>query len=299
MTSRYFDKHRALANGIWLSGTAAGSMAIPPLIEMLMPRYGFRGCILILGACILHVCLCAIAYRPMEIHQRITELDEKRKAIAARMNNADKWMKEDSIDDSVTAVSIAVTPPTNKMLQVPDLFEMPEDGASSIGDANSLSEQRTPRARRRTRASSMIHSMEDLSTDSTCIYKDARSLHGSSVLSLRHPPSVNNGTLQRSTAPSVTASSSACCANVNQYLDLSLVRNPLFVAMTTTVMLMAVGCPQMLFFLPAYANSVGLSKSDCSLLISISAIWDLVGRLGFGWIADLKIFPNSWAYLIG
>jgi len=76
MTSRYFNKRRALANGICVSGTAAGSIVIPPLMEVLIPIYGFRGCILILGACMLHVCFSASLYRPIHIHQQIVELDQ-------------------------------------------------------------------------------------------------------------------------------------------------------------------------------------------------------------------------------
>ena len=32
MTSQYFKKHRALANGLCVGGTAAGSMLIPPSV---------------------------------------------------------------------------------------------------------------------------------------------------------------------------------------------------------------------------------------------------------------------------
>ena len=47
--SKYFDKHRALANGICISGTAAGSFVFPMLIEHLVHNFGFHGTILILG----------------------------------------------------------------------------------------------------------------------------------------------------------------------------------------------------------------------------------------------------------
>lgn len=64
--SQYFDKHRALANGICVSGTAAGSFVFPLLIELLVKDFGFHGTILLLGGCMLHVCVSATLYRPLE-----------------------------------------------------------------------------------------------------------------------------------------------------------------------------------------------------------------------------------------
>lgn len=64
IVSQYFDKRRALANGLCVSGTAAGSFVFPMLIERLVRAFGFHGTILILGGCMLHVCASAALYRP-------------------------------------------------------------------------------------------------------------------------------------------------------------------------------------------------------------------------------------------
>lgn len=66
IVSLYFDKHRALANGICVSGTAAGSFVFPMMIEHLVYHFGFHGTILILGGCMLHVCASAALYRPVD-----------------------------------------------------------------------------------------------------------------------------------------------------------------------------------------------------------------------------------------
>lgn len=66
LVSQYFDKHRALANGICVSGTAAGSFVFPLLIELLVRDFGFHGTILLLGGCMLHVCVSATLYRPLD-----------------------------------------------------------------------------------------------------------------------------------------------------------------------------------------------------------------------------------------
>ncbi|VVD02529.1 unnamed protein product [Leptidea sinapis] len=64
IVSQYFDKHRALANGICVSGTAAGSFVFPMLIEKLVTTYGLHGTLLLLGGGMLHVCVAATLYRP-------------------------------------------------------------------------------------------------------------------------------------------------------------------------------------------------------------------------------------------
>lgn len=71
IVSLYFNKRRALANGICVSGTAAGSFVFPMLIEYLIYKFGFHGTILILGASMLHVCVSATLYRPLEINEAV------------------------------------------------------------------------------------------------------------------------------------------------------------------------------------------------------------------------------------
>lgn len=66
IVSLYFNKRRALANGICVSGTAAGSFVFPILIECLIHKFGFHGTLLLLGAGMLHVCVSATLYRPLD-----------------------------------------------------------------------------------------------------------------------------------------------------------------------------------------------------------------------------------------
>ncbi|TRY67846.1 hypothetical protein TCAL_11469 [Tigriopus californicus] len=68
LTARYFDKNRAKANAFCLSGTAAGSFVLPFFIEFCLGIYGFRGTVLILGGCMLHLCISASLYRPLAVH---------------------------------------------------------------------------------------------------------------------------------------------------------------------------------------------------------------------------------------
>ena len=90
MTARYFDKRRGIANAFCLSGTAAGSFILPFLIEYLLDGYGFRGTMLILGACMLHILVSSALYRPLATHVNI--LRRKRLGYV-------HTVEEDCIDD--------------------------------------------------------------------------------------------------------------------------------------------------------------------------------------------------------
>lgn len=154
------------------------------------------------------------------------------------------------------------------------------------------------------RSSSILHSVEDLSTDSTCVYKAARS----SLRSLKSsgtamgppeqpqpPPSPPNR------MPSLTASTesnkSKFMQKLTRYLDLSLLKNPQFIMMCVSVSLMSTGSPYMLYYLPAYVHAAGYSKSEAGYLVAISAVLDLCGRLGLGWLSDLKLFDRRKGYI--
>ena len=234
MTSRYFNKRRALANGICVSGTAAGSMVIPPLMEVLIPIYGFRGCILILGACMLHVCFSASLYRPIHVHQQIVELDQQKKL---RCNNPSNGDFTSIIEPIIENPPLVVSQPlsdihnSSNTLQVPSRWatSAPEDNVSvvdSIFEGSAIPFH--------CKESAMVHSIEDLSTDSTIFYKEKMS-NAASVLSLRQ----GDGTTVYE--PSLTSQRSGFLRTLVQYIDITLVADPLFLLMTSTVMLMSIG----------------------------------------------------------
>ena len=84
--------------------------------------------------------------------------------------------------------------------------------------------------------------------------------------------------------------------SINKYIDLSLVKDPVFLILAGSVMMMAIGVPHCLFFLPTHAKFIGLPATDASFLLSISAIFDLAGRLVFGFFLDLNLFPKYLGY---
>lgn len=226
----------------------------------------------------LHICLSAALYRPTEVHQAISENNGK----------TDSSTSDSLIPKIITEV--AYDDQHGPEVHQDHILEVDN---KLVGLKQSPTHLLRPELERK---SSMFHSIEDLTTDSTIYYKEM--CHQKPEVNCQPPVERGEGqNFHPSEKPKKPRERPSICTILN-YIDFTLIRNPLFLLLASTVMLMAVGCPQALFYLPSYANSLGLTKSECSLLLSISAIFDLTGRLGLGFIADLNLFSKYKAYSI-
>ncbi|XP_051160591.1 monocarboxylate transporter 9 [Leptopilina boulardi] len=68
IVTSYFVRKRGLANGLCISGSAIGSIILPPLLRFLLHEYGYRGSVLIMGAIMLNVWASGLLYEPVENH---------------------------------------------------------------------------------------------------------------------------------------------------------------------------------------------------------------------------------------
>ncbi|XP_044741743.1 uncharacterized protein LOC123302738 [Chrysoperla carnea] len=68
IVTSYFVRLRGLANGLCISGSALGSIILPPVLRILLEYYGYRGAVLIMGGITLHVWVGALFYDPVEKH---------------------------------------------------------------------------------------------------------------------------------------------------------------------------------------------------------------------------------------
>lgn len=70
IVTSYFVRLRGLANGICISGSAFGSIILPPILRYLLEEYGYRGAILIMGGITLNTWVAALFYEPVENHMK-------------------------------------------------------------------------------------------------------------------------------------------------------------------------------------------------------------------------------------
>ena len=84
---------------------------------------------------------------------------------------------------------------------------------------------------------------------------------------------------------------------INKYIDLSLVKEPIFIMMVISVMTMSVGVPHALFFIPTYVRKMeGSATLDPAVLLCATSISDLVGRIAFGFLLDANFAPKHLIY---
>ncbi len=65
MIAQYFEEKRGKANALATSVNGVGAMVLGPLILYMSHEYGYSGTFLILGGCMLHLCISGALYRPL------------------------------------------------------------------------------------------------------------------------------------------------------------------------------------------------------------------------------------------
>ncbi|XP_070534762.1 monocarboxylate transporter 12-like isoform X2 [Ptychodera flava] len=63
---RYFHKYHTLVNGIASAGSSIGVMVLPPLYQVLIDKYGWKGAMLIIAAMNMHIVVCGCLMRAPE-----------------------------------------------------------------------------------------------------------------------------------------------------------------------------------------------------------------------------------------
>lgn len=251
----------------------------------------------------LHVCISAALYRPLSVHQRLVErakgqsihnehvsVDITVQCPDPEQGQAIKKLEFLFINEPAkTADALG-----NKVNGCPTLQENPES-AQSEGPILSFSDTEEDKDKIGDllqvkpifiRSCSILHSVEDMTTDSTCVYKDKK-LEEAILQSLQTAiPEIAQVRRKKTISE-----------RIRRYLDISLLKNIKFIIMCCSVTLMSTGCPYMLYFLPAYAISVGFTKSEAGVLMVVSAALDFTGRLGLGWISDGKLFDRKKGYI--
>ena len=77
----YFEKKRALANGITSSGSGIGTFIFSPLCNTLQTEYGWKGALLIISGITLNCLACGALYLPVEKNGRRKKRDASKDGV--------------------------------------------------------------------------------------------------------------------------------------------------------------------------------------------------------------------------
>lgn len=80
-------KLRGLANGLCISGSALGSIFLPPILRILLDEFGYRGACLIMGGITLNCFIAALFYDDVSLHLKRVKVE----------SNDDQEMLDDNV----------------------------------------------------------------------------------------------------------------------------------------------------------------------------------------------------------
>ncbi|XP_055328713.1 monocarboxylate transporter 12-like [Paramacrobiotus metropolitanus] len=266
----YFEKRRALANGISLSGAAFGSITVPYLTSYLVKEFPVSGAILICGSIALNVCVAGALLRPVSTHMRILRAQQRASHLRALR------ALEATLDDSSAAhapTKAFSAPASARSNGLGSLYERDLEANTHLLE--------TPLAEDTRKRSAHSMPAEPLSTRS----------HGREITVGRTSQSEKGLTFfQRF---------------VNRFkrkegqpplFDFGLFRQRLFIVYALSVMLATFSYMNIFLILPAHTVDLGCTKDDAAMLIAIIGLADIFARIGYGWFSDLKLFHRKWGF---
>jgi MFS family permease len=260
---QYFERRRALANGLSVAGSGLGNFAVPPLIRVAVDYYGFSGSLLILSGLMLHVCLAGALLRPpgstlnLPRHrQHLSSCGAGQKDSGRIVEGLDGSDGGGSGPGGKDTVELAVTDSESVRCRDP-----PTPAAVAVND-------------------DVCDSLERAVTDPE-------------RTNVASAPTPQQQQQQPSTSLSSCPSHLGCCRRL---FDWTLLTNPVFLVYAVAAMLIFTGYPPLYIMLPDHARTVGINKPDAAFLVSILGLSDVVGRIGFGFVADLDIVPKRYVF---
>ncbi|XP_043788457.1 monocarboxylate transporter 12 [Apis laboriosa] len=319
IVTSYFVRLRGLANGLCISGSALGSIFLPPILGILLREYGYRGAVLIMGAVTLNVWASALLYEPVEKHM-----------VPASSSN-----KSNDVD--LEAASVTITSPEDEKQSNHVSSSNTNEKAAPIvpksASSVALEYYKNTPVQGRTRKISMpmgreitgqmhstpaLHAVPERVADSGKLSKRQKSpfqspsmssfnyistpYHGS-TLSALHPERASTLTLNAISSTFARKATEETNKNEvkdkkNKFFDFSLLRDPIYLVILISNSTNAVSYTNFVILLPAYAISLGFDKNMSSLLLSTVSVLDLIGRIGGSALSDVSIMPKHW-YFVG
>ncbi|XP_069103805.1 monocarboxylate transporter 12-like [Argopecten irradians] len=314
----HFRKRRALASGLSVSGSGAGSFALPPIIRYLINYYGLGGCLLLLGAFMLHTCIFCSLYRPPSYwrlfntskgrkHRNVEEerignidndkacpllnnaedthtsvKDEKSNGMVTRDSGSIEYCLENEQNSLYKQVYMHSKNVRNKFLI--DLKRNDEDQHRSTTSlpctGNTLVD-----GDMRSRSVSLTQSNKHFTSNKKDLLfsslESFPSLHVHDVLQTHTPVSMDSGNTR-----------------IKSVLEWSLLKTPSYIIFVIVLFTGVMGQHTLYNILPSVANERGVSDEQGAIVVSILGITDLIGRILFGWLADFGFVKRQTVYHI-
>ncbi|XP_066591120.1 monocarboxylate transporter 13 [Prorops nasuta] len=327
IVTSYFLRLRGFANGLCISGSALGSIFLPPALRYLLGTFGYRGAVLIMGAVTLNVWACAFLYQPVEKHMKSApvssesdeneenqNVDETPVAIASpkeeNRTNGNSNLLNNTAEKAApivpkSASSVALehykqTPVQSRSRKI----SMPT-GREITGQMHSTPALHAVPERGGYESGRLLRKKSPMQSPSMSSFNYISTPYHGSTLSALHPERAStltlnaiSSTFSRKPERQKTKEEEEEGKSQNKFFDFSLLKDPIYLVILISNSTNAVSYTNFIILLPAYAIELGFDKDAASLLLSIVSVLDLIGRIGGSALSDVKIMPKHW-YFVG
>lgn len=275
IVSYYFEKRRALATGLACCGSGFGTFIFAPLSDYLVQEYGWKHTCFLLAGIVLHCCIFGALFRPLPLIDNTENLGKSGSNIVPLTG---KSLSESQVDkpapsNSKAKPSSAVTRSKVSLNQITSLSSLNRQALHG----HQL-KQHIPLHRKDVFYSGSLHNIP--------LYSQNKADYITSNMSLAHSLHQIKGTDIVDDPPKT------CCAkfaaSFSNLIDFSLLRDWAFVLFLISNVFTNLGFNAPFLFIPDRAKEYGIDNQKAAFLVSIVGIANTVGRVLFGYVADVR-----------
>ncbi|KAJ8301986.1 hypothetical protein KUTeg_020973 [Tegillarca granosa] len=287
--SSHFKDRRSLANGLSAAGSGAGSFALPNLMRYLLNELNFQGCLLIIGGILFNTICFALLLRPVTFWTR------KRHACVFSQD-AERIKTSDITTLSISNVNQTANPEMNQNHVVDyhssaDCVHIKHFDASKHGKETAASYPNIHLEVKRHlnglynprdisfRQESVRHKTEENGQKYPLVFTSMESITPLSNFENKDSKEINH--------------SRTCATICKHFLDISLLKNPVFIVYCISLWIGIFGHHAFFNCLPSLVNEFGISDTDGAFLVSLVGLSDLIGRIVSGWFSDLRFIERK------
>ncbi|XP_012539288.1 monocarboxylate transporter 4 isoform X2 [Monomorium pharaonis] len=338
IVTQYFVKLRGVANGLCISGSAIGTIVLPPLLQYLLDLYGYRGAVLIMGAITLNTLVCGLLYHPVEQHMKVVPLDEgiDNEALTLDESVGGKQESEKTGDDakvfgndepirrfSEFSHNVVLESITEKASREPEkkpdckvndtVLRLRHDVVKDNKESLRMQEE-TPNTNEFHMSIRPSLAKED--DDGSNCNTPSLSRQGSTITEKDDKSQLDSLSrvgenqkeesrmrsveeLKRDNVRSAKTQEKHDKSEKAPFFDLSVLRDPIYLVILISNSTSAISNTNFMILLPSYAIAEGFDKNSSALLLSIVSALDLVGRIGGASLSDIDFMPKYYYFVVG
>ncbi|XP_030766459.1 uncharacterized protein LOC115890384 isoform X2 [Sitophilus oryzae] len=310
--NNYFVKRRGQAIGFSLAGTAFGMMLMPQAVRLLLDIYGFRGAILVLGGFALNSLVGSMLLQPAKWHYILEEKNIEEGEYKQEMET----IKEDGEDDdaeleSNTLISNNLGVRTFEELKAGGLtrkstFPRNFSTMSFVGN----------KGKRRSSKESIVSSYSrlDFTGSSIQLHIDSADTPDSiepapSSARLRRnlsypgvqfsPQQKVLKELQREHLKFKEQQEKTFWQKIVEFMDFDLLKDPIYLNLVFGLSVFYVAEQNFKMVMPFFFQSIGYTKQDVALFLSVQAFTDVLARLILPPICDRLLISKRTLFMSG